>query len=726
MRSTILHVLLIVSLCTDVHAQSDSLGRWFTRAPLPTPRQEIPHAVLNGRIYVPGGLAAGGVGSRVVEVFDPAANSWSTIAQLPEPLHHLGFTAANGRLYTIGGYMGSTFTPTNRVYEYLPDSNLWRQKASMPTARGAHVALTFGGKIYAIGGIEAGVGVSRRNDEYDPVTDSWQTRTMIPTAREHLAGAVIDTLIYIVGGRVGSSNRNTLEAYSPASNTWYTRATMPTARGGLAAATMNGRMYVFGGEIPGVYEQNEEYNPATNAWRTMAPMPTPRHGIGAATVGDSIFIIGGATVQGFGVSDANEVFTLAPLPSGIPRWRTLPNSPPAGNRHDDVFFINPLIGWVVNGGGNIWKTTNGGGTWTHQFTTTAYLRSVGFADSLTGWVGTLDSNRVLYQTTDGGTTWSLVQNIPPARPAGICGISVVNDSVVYASGRFNGPARMIKTTDRGQSWTSIDLSAYASALVDCHFFNPESGFVVGATGSPLSSGYAKVLFTSDGGATWITRHTGNRAGELCWKIQFRTPSIGYVSIEKFSMGATYYLKTIDGGITWIDQLFQNTRFDVQGIGFISDSLGWIGGWFGGTYETTDAGSSWHLAGFGLWINRFRFLSDTLAYAVGSGVYKYSIDSVTVDVAPNPIIVPTRYRLEQNYPNPFNPSTVIGYSLPVNGFVLLKVYNVLGQEVATLVDEVKQSGIYSITWNAKNHPGGVYVYRMTANDFIETKKLILIK
>jgi len=321
MRRMIFHTVLVVSFYCNLQSQTDSLGRWFTRASLPTPRQEIPHAVLHGRIYVPGGLAAGGIGSTAVEVFDPTTNSWTMIAPLPEPLHHLGFAAVNGRLFTTGGYAGNTFTPTDRVYEYLPDSNLWRQKASMPAARGAHVALALDGKIYAIGGVEAGVGVSSRNDEYDPIANTWRTLTSMPTAREHLAGAVIDSLIYVVGGRVGSSNRNTLEAYSPATNTWYTRASMPTARGGLAAAALNGRMYVFGGEIPGVYAQNEEYNPATNTWRTMAPMPTPRHGIGAASVGDSIFIIGGAPVQGFGVTDVNEVFTLAPL-TGVHEHRS--------------------------------------------------------------------------------------------------------------------------------------------------------------------------------------------------------------------------------------------------------------------------------------------------------------------------------------------------------------------------------------------------------------------
>ncbi len=307
MQTILLIVAVVGILSGNVFAQP---GQWITRSPLPTPRQEIPHAVLNGKIYIPGGLTAGGVGSSIVEVFTPATNSWATIVPMPEPLHHLGFAAAGGKLYVLGGYTGSSFSPMNRTYVYLPDSNLWRRKADMPVARGAHIAVEFGGKIYLFGGI-TNVADSKRTDVYDTQTDTWTNLAAMPTAREHLAAAAIDSLIYIVGGRIGSTNTNTFEAYSPVTNRWYTKTSMPTARGGLAAAAMRGRLYVFGGEIPGVYPQNEEYNPATNTWRTMAPMPTPRHGIGAATVGDSIFIIGGATVAGFGVTDVNQAFTLA-------------------------------------------------------------------------------------------------------------------------------------------------------------------------------------------------------------------------------------------------------------------------------------------------------------------------------------------------------------------------------------------------------------------------------
>lgn len=316
--------------------------------------------------------------------------------------------------------------------------------------------------------------------------------------------------------------------------------------------------------------------------------------------------------------------------SQSPKWRSLPGAPVSG-RHEDVHFVNPNVGWIVNGGGQIWKTMDGGGSWALQFVAGVFLRSVGFVDSTTGWAGVLqnDTTKILYQTTDGGVTWSLVTNIPSPRPRGICGISIVNDSVIYASGPYYGPARVIKTTDRGASWTSIDLSTYAWGLVDCFFFNPDSGFVVGNIGTGIGSDttYARVLFTSDGGATWSIRYSGSRPSERCWKIQFLTGTTGYVSIEKFSSGGVYYLKTTDGGVTWSDELFLNTPYHVQGIGFISDSVGWLGGWGGDTYETTDTGASWHLAGFGQIVNRFRLLGDTLAYAVGQTVYKYSVDSI---------------------------------------------------------------------------------------------------
>jgi hypothetical protein len=89
-------------------------------------------------------------------------------------------------------------------------------------------------------------------------------------------------------------------------------------------------------------------------------------------------------------------------------------------------------------------------------------------------------------------------------------------------------------------------------------------------------------------------------------------------------------------------------------------------------------------------------------------------------------VPENYSLEQNYPNPFNPSTTIKYSIPSSGYITLKVFDVLGNEIATLVNEEKPAGTYKVEFEAESFSSGIYFYKLLAGDFIETKKMILLK
>lgn len=91
-----------------------------------------------------------------------------------------------------------------------------------------------------------------------------------------------------------------------------------------------------------------------------------------------------------------------------------------------------------------------------------------------------------------------------------------------------------------------------------------------------------------------------------------------------------------------------------------------------------------------------------------------------------LIKPARYQITQNYPNPFNPTTNIQFDLPKESFVTLKVYNLLGQELATLVDEKRSAGRYQIQFNGASLPSGIYFYRLTAGDFVPTKKCLLLK
>ena len=417
-------------------------------------------------------------------------------------------------------------------------------------------------------------------------------------------------------------------------------------------------------------------------------------------------------------------FVVLPA-SAAAGWAPLPNAPATGS-HEDVFFANPQVGWVVNGVGHINRTTDGGATWELQEDEPSYLRSVGFADTLKGWAGSLDGVPLLYATTDGGDNWTPVLNIPAPQPTGICGIWVVNESVVYACGKYDGSsARVIKTTDGGASWTSQDLVPLANTLIDCFFFDADHGFVVGAIG--VGSGrQAVILATTDGGATWTTRHTTDRTAEWCWKISFPTALIGYVSIERFS-GSTYFLQTTDGGETWTDRFFRDS-YIVQGIGFATPELGWIGGATGPCYETTDGGVSWHLAGFGVHVNRFRFFGPPIGFAVGSTVYKYT---AATGVGEAPSGAPPALVLAQNYPNPFRGSTAIDFVLPRAAGVRLAIYDLAGRRVATVLDASWPQGRYQVEWDARDDRGrpvgaGLYWYRLTAGSEARSHQLLVIR
>jgi len=307
----------------------------------------------------------------------------------------------------------------------------------------------------------------------------------------------------------------------------------------------------------------------------------------------------------------------------------------------------------------------------------------------------------------------------------------VDENVAYASGSVQGPGGIIKTTDKGISWTSVfSDTTLARTLVDCYFWTADSGIAVGGY-----LGYAVVIKTTNGGTYWETVHRTNRPGsEWGWKIHFINRQVGYVSIKRFA-NPTFILKTINGGINWQEISLPSNIVNLEGIGFLNETTGWVGGWgtfILPTYETTNGGSNWHLAGWGYNVNRFRFLSDTIAYAVGDRVFKYSNETVGINLISSEI--PSSFQLHQNYPNPFNPVTFINYELPITNYVSLKVFDILGNEVAILVNEKQNAGSYSVDFDGTNFSSGIYFYELNVDDpstssgqvFSEVKRMVLLK
>jgi hypothetical protein len=358
--------------------------------------------------------------------------------------------------------------------------------------------------------------------------------------------------------------------------------------------------------------------------------------------------------------------------------------------------------------------------------------------------GAVDTN-IIYQTTNSGATWIANNNFFPQKPRGICGIQAVGDSCVYGVGRVRGPARFLRSTDRGNTWEVRDMSGFVGGVLDVYFWTRDSGIIAGHTGPLNESSSGRILFTSDRGTTWRTQFTSTRVGEWCWKINFPSRRVGYVSLQRNSGSPTYFLKTTNGGLTWTEKLLSTGNYYVQGIGFASETIGWVGGnSTQPTWKTTNGGDSWFPDTFGVRVNRFRLLNDSVGFSTGQGVYKYSNalpTSVNEDVHPP---IARSFVLLNVFPNPFNPTTTIEYSLLVGAddpatplYLRLRIFDMLGKEVATLLDEPKRAGTYALRFDGSKLSSGIYLLTLEATkaydnapmlngNYVTTKKILLLR
>lgn len=282
---TTLLTLFSLSSSTSAHAQQ---GTWATKALMPTPRQRLTSAVVDGKIYIFGGSGGSFDGSQVDE-YDPATDSWRTnLAPLPTPRRRLTSASVNGKIYVIGGQNNQTDDYSNEVEEYDPGTNSWSTKTPMPTPRRRLFSAVANGKIYVLGGDGDNV-IGNEVEEYDPTTDTWSTKSPIPKpGGSGVTASSLNNKIYVIG--LSSTNDEVAE-YDPATNTWSTKANMPTPRYRLTSSVVNGRIYAIGGEIN---DEVEEFDPSTNTWKTnFSPMPTPRGQLTSSVVNNRIYVLGG-------------------------------------------------------------------------------------------------------------------------------------------------------------------------------------------------------------------------------------------------------------------------------------------------------------------------------------------------------------------------------------------------------------------------------------------------
>ena len=323
-----------------------------------------------------------------------------------------------------------------------------------------------------------------------------------------------------------------------------------------------------------------------------------------------------------------------------PDWVKQMTEPYRG-KQDDVVFVDALTGWYGNGAGKLFKTTDGGQSWTQILDRPGtFVRALGFVDANLGFLGNIGPDYFpgvtdatpLYRTRDGGASWETVTIEGPAI-TGICAIDVhkasfINAGVldhrvtIRAGGRVGGPALLATSRDGGETWTSEDLSALTAMILDVHFVDERIGFICGASDTNVEQSHAVILRTGDGGHSWSRVYEGTRSFELTWKMSFPTETTGYVTVQSYNpdpaVTQRVFAKTTDGGLTWTElPLVDNAAVREFGVGFVDERRGWIGAVPNG-FETRDGGTTWAPVQMGNAVNKVRIVPN------GSGVAVFAI------------------------------------------------------------------------------------------------------
>lgn len=380
-------------------------------------------------------------------------------------------------------------------------------------------------------------------------------------------------------------------------------------------------------------------------------------------------------------------------------------------RFEDMFFVNDQVGWMVDGGGQIIKTTNGGDTWTQQhYDSDMYFRSVEFWNEDLGFAGTLgglDTDAQLMKTTNGGETWTEISDNLPVSVPGICGMHMTDENTLFITGVFWGQAYIMKSTDQGDSFEYQSMASTCNGLVDIQFKDDMTGIAVGqsAQGQGLS---AIILKTTDGGDNWNVVGGGTASNQRSWKVQWLTDQVLYASIEEFEPSPQYF-KSIDGGDSWTLYDVETTQQSgtMQGIGFMNEDLGWIGGWSELFFETTDGGDTWdYQPDIGWSFNRFFKISEGLMYAAGVNFYRY--DATSTSVAENPDQQkPAGHQMKFLGSNVIQGQATLQLNLINHTFCEVSIYDINGRRVETIATGRRNAGEYTFDFDTSSWAKGQY-------------------
>lgn len=381
----------------------------------------------------------------------------------------------------------------------------------------------------------------------------------------------------------------------------------------------------------------------------------------------------------------------------------VPVSAPYNGDVRSMTFTNS--GVMVGGtyGGGVWRSTNDGQSWSISNTGIGNYYISGLATAPNGSVFAVVGSG-LERSTNEGVSWEFVL-VSSSEFRCLAISKAVQSSGMIFAGSTNGVTR---STDNGGTWSSFQMFNVA----------PIRALAVGPTGIVYAASTSYGVYRStDNGLSWEQTTLA-----LGTSVSIATNSVGDVFA---AMDSSIY-RTLDSGSSWQQVVIASA--DVKSVtvapnGHIFAALNPAG-----AYRSTTNGTIWDSINTGL-TNRYGVLLGTspsgyVFVVTGAQMFK-SAGPLTAIQLPAPSL-PASMHLNQNYPNPFNPSTTIEFNVPNTGEVTLTVFNILGEQVATLLEQDLNPGTYRADFGGAHLSSGTYIYRLSSNGYTETRKMVLMK
>lgn len=396
-----------------------------------------------------------------------------------------------------------------------------------------------------------------------------------------------------------------------------------------------------------------------------------------------------------------------------------------------VSFPSSGIGYIYRSdynddSSNIYKTLNGGINWIRIYNASFYFNKFNFIDVFTGY-GIKNQpgfNHTLIKSIDGGYTWNQL-TIPLNY---IYNYEFIDANTGFIDGSVGFQMGSIyRTTNGGINWSPPLLSNWSVSLIN--FISPETGFCYSRSGLFDT---AKIYKTTNAGDNWNYVSTPNLGPNTYISLSpyFINENVGISSA--LDMTDTVHndhcvYKTTNTGLNW-NRVYESKTFIKTGYNFVTLDMGFFIDSSGIILFTTNQGDNWSKVKISdEEINAGDFVDEYTGYIVGNdGFIKKTTNGGLIAIENVSSSIPDNFMLEQNYPNPFNPVTMIKYRIHSSANVKIVVYNILGKKVSELINEKQNAGSYEVEFNGNNLPSGIYFYELRAGDFIETRKMVLLK